>query len=402
MIAPFLLMSCSNPFQETKPVSSPFIGSGTTQEAKIETNTGSTLSGSTTESQDVASTALSWINIADNSGSGYSRYILEDGKIIELIGIGEDKEVVAWADVATFQIVPGTIYARDKNNLYADREVLTNFDRQTFEVLNIHYVKDKNGIYYYNYKNVIPLVGVDTASFHVFDLFFAKDKKNVYLRSKIFEWVDPTTFTASDWFGHDKNAVYDADGKKIDIISDPASFEGLPPESWKGWQDGCSYLKDKNNVYIFGDEGAYKILEGADAGTFERISSTPYYGKDRTSVYFCANKIQWADPQTFTIDKSGEAKDKNRIYDYSGKPLDIRSSIDIASFERMWNWYAKDKNNVYCGTDTNYNIIPWADPQTFQDLEEMIPYEHSNGGMDQTKVAKDKNHYYNGACQVAP
>ena len=95
ILTPFLLVGCNNPFQETKPVSSPFIGSGTTQEAKIETNTGSTLSGSTTESQDVASTALSWINIADNSGSGYSRYILEDGKIIELIGIGEDKEVVA-------------------------------------------------------------------------------------------------------------------------------------------------------------------------------------------------------------------------------------------------------------------------------------------------------------------
>jgi hypothetical protein len=66
----------------------------------------------------------------------------------------------------------------------------------------------------------------------------------------------------------------------------------LPPESRKGWQDGCSYLKDKNNVYVFGDEGVYKILAGADADTFERINNTPYYGKDRTSVYFCANKIQ--------------------------------------------------------------------------------------------------------------
>jgi hypothetical protein len=32
----------------------------------------------------------------------------------------------------------------------------------------------------------------------------------------------------------------------------------------------------------------------------------------------------------------------------------------------------------------------------------MIPYDNSNGSVDQTKVAKDKNHYYNGACQVAP
>ena len=398
MIAPFLLMSCSNPFQETKLSPSP-IESWVPQEVKVETSTGHALSGA------ISSQSLPWIDITDKAhvlvSSWTSWYFLEDGKVITLVGIG-DKVSVAWADVATFQIAPGTPYARDKNSLYLMGEVLTNFDRPTFEVLNWNYAKDKNGIYYFDYKNGIPLIGVDASSFHVFDLFFAKDKKNVYLRSKIFEWVDPTTFTASDWFGHDKNAVYDADGKKIDIISDPASFEGLPPESWKGWQDGCSYLKDKNNVYVFGDEGVYKILAGADADTFERINNTPYYGKDRTSVYFCANKIQWADPQTFTIDKNGEPKDKNRIYDYSGKPLDIRTSIDIASFERMRNGYAKDKNNVYCGTDANYSIIPWADPQTFQDLEEMLPYDNSNGSVDQTKVAKDKNHYYNGACQVAP
>ena len=410
MIAPFLLISCSNPFQETK-LSSSSIESWVPEEVKVETSTGHALSGA------ISSQSLPWIDITDKAhvlvSSWTSWYLLEDGKIITLGGLG-DKVPVIWADVATFQIAPGTPYARDKNSLYLMGEVLTNFDRQTFEVLNWNYMKDKNGIYYFNYQNhrpfdfkyIAPLVGADLSSFHVFDLFFAKDKHNVYRGSKIFEWVDLVTFTTSEWFGHDKNAVYYTDGQKMGIISDPASFEVLTPKSWKGWRNICGYLKDKNNVYVFGDNGAHKILNGADADSFERLD--PYYGKDQISVYLCANKINNADPATFIVQDgwwAKWAKDKNSVYDFWGKPVDIQD-LDITSFEFVWSEYAKDKNNVYCTIytyiDSTYRIIPWADPQTFQDLEEMRPYDNSNGSVDQTKVAKDKNHYYNGACQVAP
>lgn len=123
--------------------------------------------------------------------------------------------------------------------------------------------------------------------------------------------------------------------------SDAASFESLD----------CSYGKDKNQAYYFGE-----VIEGVDAASFEVIKC--YVARDKDSVYKRTDVIQGADPKTFEVPNDYYGKDKNAVY----AGLEKAPEIDLESFEVISNRYGKDAQHVYY----EGKLVPEANPNTFE------------------------------------
>ena len=154
---------------------------------------------------------------------------------------------------------------------------------QTYEV-------DRNRVYF----DRAPMPYADARSFVDLGYGYAKDRENVYLDGQVLEFVDPATFRLKgadksqshehrDWQGHGRNHkgyhktkfnVYYGD-KKIDAMA--ASFKEM---------EG-GYAKDAFNVFFYG-----KKLEGASAASFKILEGG--YSKDAFNVYYYGKKVEGA------------------------------------------------------------------------------------------------------------
>lgn len=138
-----------------------------------------------------------------------------------------------------------------------------NIDIESVKILNDNYFVDKNNVYtvwedwHSHFCGFSKITGADPETFAVYSNWFQKDKNNVYTNSNYWGWGVPTKIT--------------------DLNIDPATFEPL-----NGY-----YAKDKNKTYIFTFEnnGKVKIVEGADANTFEVLSEDEKYAMDRNNMY---------------------------------------------------------------------------------------------------------------------
>ncbi len=114
-------------------------------------------------------------------------------------------------DIESFEILPGTDYARDKNNIYYPISIscddftdcgvcycvdyiIKNADPKTFRYLDKEYATDKESVYFRG--EFMP--EADGQTFKVIKgpkyLFFGLDKYNVYRHDVIFSEADPSTF----------------------------------------------------------------------------------------------------------------------------------------------------------------------------------------------------------------
>ena len=217
-------------------------------------------------------------------------------------------------DSKTFEIFSySENYFRDKDNVYYENELykmglkkIEGADRNSFEVLNDEFSKDKNNVYYYGNKmkgiSPVGLEFVDSNFKNGEDIIsFFKTKDKVYaLKTRTgkeaYEIVplnsDATSFK-------DSNADYPYGSK----------FEG--------------YFQDKNGVYYFDMSKLDKLtpnnifskVEGADTSSFVQLMFG--YAKDKNKVYRGNQEIKGADPESFKIiETSGKVvvKDKNRAY----------------------------------------------------------------------------------------
>lgn len=115
-------------------------------------------------------------------------YYFRDARAVYL----EGQEIVG-ADPRTFQLTHLGRYAVDRDRVYRDRDVLSGYDRATFEELQYPYTKDKNGIYYLD---------------------------------RLMSMADPATFVAqSQSNASDKNYVYYGE-QPVKCVSDQAKREG--------------------------------------------------------------------------------------------------------------------------------------------------------------------------------
>ncbi|HUG89746.1 MAG TPA: DKNYY domain-containing protein, partial [Planctomycetaceae bacterium] len=143
---------------------------------------------------------------------------------------------------------------------------------------------------------------------------------------------------------------------------------------------GCStgYTTESGKVYWQGWNeavGKYKTLvKDADAKTF-RVMPHANYGKDSNNCFYQTERINGADPDTFTTITQYHAKDDKHAYLQS----QLISGSDGPSFELLDSKWGRDANRCYCGTEP----IAGSDPDTFTVIGGYL-----------NSWAKDANSYY--------
>ena len=274
----------------------------------------------------------------------------ENKKLNENYGI-EDGEVyyinrkIEGADAKTFEVFEDGEYAKDKNNVYYEENVLNEADPKSFKLLTkISYglSKDKNNLYFWENKvnnTDVKTLEIMTDEFSI----YLKDKNGVYIlfsyngglpvdldnvimSPKILKNVDKQTFQLiGGGYSKDKNSVYSGsrslgfwkDGK----IKDPETFEFLSEKI----EYSSFYGKDKYNVYYI--EIIQSDCLGTDASISYEIHKIEGINKDKVkflnkkfikddkNIYFKGKILEGADYNTFEVLPNGDGKDKNQSYE---------------------------------------------------------------------------------------
>ena len=301
---------------------------------------------------------MSWCDCPDGS-----EFYLEGEKCLGAVDQGDDeiegKVSRKKSDIDPFEIKEGQVYLKEV--------LLEGVDPVSFEVLEEHYGKDKNGVYYFegnylygsSYKSenfLFELIEeADVETFRVFEEtegLYARDKNHVYNLREVIEGADPATFEflGSDLYGYqkDKNRVY-SQGTVIEGV-DPATFEYFPcPRA----DLRCNYFKDKDAVYFDSVLGINELTE-YDPVTFMIYSEGMAYMRNKDKIYYEMGdweEIVEADAATFEIIEVAECV---------GKSFD-EYPMNLFTYCAFGSPFAKDKNYVY----EDGEIVEGANPETF-------------------------------------
>ena len=139
--------------------------------------------------------------------------------------------------------------------------------------------------------------------------------------------------------GCGKKLGYDVDKKNNQVI-------------WRTWDAGSLYQE--------------KVVNGADAETFQRIKIKPNlrfrhnsFGKDKAHVYWQGNLVEGADPKTFEEFGNNEYyryRDANRIFIFDEMEgfIPLKGS-DAKTFKVLDDVWARDSRQAYW---YNVNFVP--------------------------------------------
>lgn len=143
--------------------------------------------------------------------------------------------------------------------VWRDSMAITYLDPGTFKVHTATLVEDKNGICKLYYGERKPMLGVDPASYRewehniamdkntleILDRNYIKDKHHVIYRGHFISNADPKTFRVMEegwYYSRDNKAVY-YKGNKL-ANADPNTFEVIDP----------IFVKDRDKVFRNGEE----------------------------------------------------------------------------------------------------------------------------------------------------
>lgn len=269
-----------------------------------------------------------WRIFYDESGMEDQRYN----------SIENAKEVIG-ADAVTFLESKDNMedgYAKDKNKVYYNGEILTNADADSFAQIN-----DRSG--------------------------YAKDKNNIFLHGKILNIeIDRASLVIMFGAIKDSRHVYieDYDGN-LDLASDidAPTFQHVGTSCEVIRSSDIEYYKDKYRVYVVAantnDGPNYKSIDSVDVSSFHILQtgslSNASYAKDKNVVYSSCygNILKEADPATFQILGKKYARDKSHMYyrDRIINGADMSTFVIISGTRDEWDQrmesFSKDKNNVY-------------------------------------------------------
>jgi hypothetical protein len=254
------------------------------------------------------------------------KHEVREGKVYLLSAEGS-KELPG-IDAATFRVFPDrgasmmrcvvNRYAADRNTVLFDGEPIKDADPATFEVIDGGtYAKDRNRVYSDGTSISLAVSAVQVVGGYATDgnRGFYDGKQ---LPGDRFIVFDGGTYAKSSvgafWFGRAIEGV------------DAASFEVIQPLA--------SYAKDKSHVYYEGR----RIR--ADPRMFRQIYG--HYFRDARAVYLAGREIADADPATFEALTLPYSKDKNRVY-YGDKSM----AADAASFHARGVNRGSDKDYDY-------------------------------------------------------
>ncbi|OGC93649.1 hypothetical protein A2389_03295 [Candidatus Adlerbacteria bacterium RIFOXYB1_FULL_48_10] len=117
-------------------------------------------------------------------------------------------EIIKGVDAGTFTVI-GDYWAKDKDRVYSDGNVIVGADPATFELIDVEYeYYGRDATQVFTYDGVIK--GAEPETFVPLQYGYAKDAKNVYYNMELMSDADVSTFTVS---GYDLDVPYDAQDK---------------------------------------------------------------------------------------------------------------------------------------------------------------------------------------------
>lgn len=229
------------------------------------------------------------------------------------------------ADPETFKIL-SKIYAKDKHAVYHYGDVEETLDAETFQMLGQKdsslYMKDKNGIYWKTPDE--KLENADPKTFEVVSIHYAKDKKNVYVHSSVLKNADPETF----------RVLRDSAGRPAIVVDKDHIFFGneiveeLKPDKIKTITGINDWLDNEHWHGLVYEEHvrSYRFLQckrikasNLPAEEYYILEGEVYYTGNSES--FCeGDLIEEADPESFITLNEEYAKDRNYVY-HVGEPI---------------------------------------------------------------------------------
>lgn len=293
------------------------------------------------------------------------------------------------ADRSTFKVLTHpssdigfeySTYALDKHNVYLEGRIVPGAEPSSFKLLGGKYASDVNWDYYEELdetigenkifrKHLIKVAktstGKSVAGVRGGGDWLVFSDKLVY-KGQLITYLDPATFTKfnESYFQDKDNVVWTAYGETEPLLvkKDPQStFKEVDGQSWT--------IKD--NVKVV-DSG--RVLENADPHTYSSLhlkNGTIIQGlsKDKNHVYFRWNLVPGADAETFNyVSCSPEYyKDKNNVYYQTSARLVILNNIDPYTFrsDGSVNGKLADKNGIYSNLDGTLTFIN-ADSSGFE------------------------------------
>lgn len=158
---------------------------------------------------------------------------------------GDSYFIIIDADTETFEAL-NDVYAKDKNQVYYHGEPFTEADPETFELVDM--ITPEFEIAYSESMGTLERDQHLTNEYFLPRLAYAKDKNNIYYENQILDNIDPDTFVAYAFIQYmsDAHPVYARDEDSIIFKSE--KVENVDTESWEILD--YLYQKDKNHIYF--------------------------------------------------------------------------------------------------------------------------------------------------------
>lgn len=303
-------------------------------------------------------------------------------------------KIIEWVDNTTFEILNSS-YAKDRYSVFYQGKKMQGVKPQKFYVILWDYIVYDHTIYFW--KKSIENPDFDT--FSVMNSFFAKDKNAVYYQGEIMKQFDVNTCEILP-FHQEKEQKRDREKNMNNLLKNPFCIDDdleifqLDSKFIKDKNMLC-YANQKldkielKNITVFnqnyvGDSHTLyfksHLVENVELSSFQVLTVT--YGKDRINVYHKNRVISHAYASQFQVINNFYTSDQFFVF-----VNDEVTDIDVSSLKVFNHVFAKDRNAVYVGrlfwgTVEAYLVkkIEWADVETFEVL---------NDG-----TAKDKNNKY--------
>ncbi len=282
-------------------------------------------------------------------------------------------------------------------NRWDKAEFVKDADKESYQVLNHHWAKDKNYLYRQGFKLGLP----DYETFRVLNDCYALDKNTVYTTGGVFNGIkDLHSFEVCDDGYHPETIPVNA----------PSDSFPLSDENWLVNDINYEpvvhggYAKDQYNAYFYSellttfsefydDKDAdflgiekFTIINDIDFGSFKTLTSG--FAADKFKVYFFGHVLENCDPASFDIDTFPTvnyrdqlvlpiSRDNNNVYlgykQFISADANTFVTIDPASC-----WF-QDKQNVYY----NQYKLPLADSQSFNLLDMNYAVDKSHAYFEQ-------------------
>ncbi|WP_299214450.1 DKNYY domain-containing protein [uncultured Aquimarina sp.] len=224
-----------------------------------------------------------------------------------------------------------------------------------------YYTRDNKGIVYSPMGNWFSLgkneMEVDLPTFQVLGRDYAKDANHAYFKSRVIN-------------------------TPVDVPSFEVKYGFMPI--------------DKNHVFILVDDLYYldnseaegfKILEGADAQTYEQLSYN--FAKDKNFIYRNNEKCTEVDHGSFEIINDQFCKDVKGVYHYQyGEPLLKIDGANISEIVSLTSSHIRDDENIYF-------YLTYRGGDYIQEVIK-LPFKNSNEitFFDDSSLLKIDNHIF--------